>query len=47
MLVISLLKIIVLLGHVQAHFEHRLYNYYTCGLDRQPKPGTCLNRVVK
>lgn len=44
---ISLLKIFVLLGHVQPHFEHRLYNYYTYGLDRQSKPGTCLNRVVK
>lgn len=44
MLVISLLKIIVLLSHLQPHFEHRLYNYYTCGLDRQTKPGTCLNK---
>lgn len=43
MLVIPLLKMIVLLGH----FEHSLYNYYTCGLDRQTKQGTCLNRVVK
>lgn len=37
----------VLLGHLQPNFEHRLYNYYTCGPDRQTKLETCLNRVVK
>lgn len=30
-------------SHMQPHFKCRLYNYYACGLDRQTKPGTCLN----
>lgn len=37
----------VLLGHLQPNFEHRLYNYYTGGPDKQTKLETCLNRVVK
>lgn len=47
MLVISLKKNMVVLGHFQPNFECRLYNYYTRRPDRQTKLETCLNRVVK